>query len=165
MSWHFSPALADFTLQNAFPHAAHFSESSQIEVLIAIAVGGVLTILTICLIIIYVLVSRDSWTGWCWCLRGKSPQHRQGGSDISELGRSVQCHHVINHQMYKEFISLLPCLCIHCHCSRRTVLFPFYFSPHFTSHHCELSVPRPVSDRDRNFTILTTIDRNIYIQR
>ena len=71
-------------------HAAHFSESSQIEVLIAIAVGGVLTILTICLIIIYVLVSRDSWSGWCWCLRVKSPQHRQG-SDISELGRSVQC--------------------------------------------------------------------------
>jgi len=63
-------------------------ETSQIEVLIAIAVGGVLTILTICLIIIYVLVSRDSWS-WCWCLRLKHSQSHahniRQGSDISEL--------------------------------------------------------------------------------
>ena len=57
-------------------------ENSQLEVLIAIAVGGVLTILTICLIIIYVLVSRDSWA---WCAKFRQ-NHRQR-SDISELGR------------------------------------------------------------------------------
>ena len=56
------------------------SETSQLEVLVAIAVGGVLTILTICLIIIYVLVSKDSWT---WCSRFRRTQ----GSDVSELGR------------------------------------------------------------------------------
>ena len=59
------------------------AENSQLEVLIAIAVGGVLTILTICLIIIYVLVSRDS--SWSWCERFR--QNQRQGSDISELGR------------------------------------------------------------------------------
>ena len=41
-----------------------------------------MTILTICLIIIYVLVSRDSWA---WCAKFRQ-NHRQS-SDISELGR------------------------------------------------------------------------------
>ena len=59
-------------------------ESSQVEVLVAIAVGGVLTILTICLIIIYILVSRDHWTT---CFRFKQHPPRGHGSDISELGR------------------------------------------------------------------------------
>ena len=60
-------------------------ENSQVEVLVAIAVGGVLTILTICLIIIYILVSRDHWSS---CLRSKHHQTAaSGGSDISELGR------------------------------------------------------------------------------
>ena len=94
------------------------------EVLIAVAVGGVLTILTICLIIIYVLVSRDSW---CSCLRHH--QHRQG-SDISELGRSVIIKCIVG-RLYIQY----PCFCNHC--SRRTVLFPFYLGLHFTSEHCQ----------------------------
>ena len=63
------------------------AESSQVEVVVAVAVGGVLTILTIALIIIYILVTRDSALAWPWCCSSHS-QHRQAqGSDISELGR------------------------------------------------------------------------------
>ena len=63
------------------------AESSQVEVVVAVAVGGVLTILTIALIIIYILVTRDSALAWPWCCATR-PQHRQPqGSDISELGR------------------------------------------------------------------------------
>ena len=63
------------------------AESSQVEVVVAVAVGGVLTILTIALIIIYILVTRDSALAWPWCCSTR-PQHRQPqGSDISELGR------------------------------------------------------------------------------
>jgi len=53
-------------------------ENRQLEVLIAVAVGGVLTILTILLIIIYMLVSRDT----C-CSAIKHPSQR---SDLSEMG-------------------------------------------------------------------------------
>ena len=68
----------------AIPRVA---ESSQVEVVVAVAVGGVLTILTIALIIIYILVTRDSALAWPWCCSTR-PQHRQPqGSDISELGR------------------------------------------------------------------------------
>ena len=70
---------------------------------------------------------------------------------------------VISHQMYKEFISP-SLLFVHPlqqkNCPISILLqSPLYISPLW------LSVPRLVSDRDRNFTILTTIDRNIYIQR
>ena len=64
------------------------AESSQVEVVVAVAVGGVLTILTIALIIIYILVTRDSALAWPWCCSSRSQHSRQAqGSDISELGR------------------------------------------------------------------------------
>ena len=56
-----------------------FLENRQLEVFVAVAVGGVLTILTLSLIIIYVLISRDSF-----CL---SLKHHSQRSDQSEMGR------------------------------------------------------------------------------
>ena len=54
-------------------------ENHQLEVFVAVAVGGVLTILTLSLIIIYVLISRDSC---CESLKDHSQR-----SDQSEMGR------------------------------------------------------------------------------
>lgn len=53
-------------------------ENRQLEVFIAVAVGGVLTILTLSLIIIYVVVSRDSCCA--------SLKHQSQRSDLSEMG-------------------------------------------------------------------------------
>ena len=63
------------------------AESSQVEVVVAVAVGGVLTILTIALIIIYILVTRDSALAWPWCCNTRPQRRQPQGSDISELGR------------------------------------------------------------------------------
>ena len=113
------------------------------EVLIAVAVGGVLTILTICLIIIYVLVSRDSW---CSCLRHH--QHRQG-SDISELGRSVIIKCIVG-RFYIPVSAITAAEELsYFHFTSVSTLHPSIVSRRVRD---SVSSTRPVSHSDRNFT-------------